>query len=262
VEQRLGTAARPARIAIIGAGPAGFYAAEALLRQPNLACTIDFFNRFPTPFGLVREGVAPDHQSIKAVTRIYDRIADDRRVRYFGNVTFGTGIRHEDLNLGIHTAIVCLLINNQAFGTSFDNWRVVLGIHRADLNGDRRKIGRERAHALGEITAAHKLRMLAGNKKDLAKSLPREMLRFGHNFIDGKRDTQDWIIPRETAILTIVDAFVGKIERCKEPHGPPKILQCERARSLRHCFEFLIGFWRNQILKALDQVRFPQSKAV
>ncbi|HEY3230694.1 MAG TPA: FAD-dependent oxidoreductase, partial [Roseiflexaceae bacterium] len=97
MEQRLGTAARPARIAIIGAGPAGFYAAEALLKQPNLACTIDFFNRFPTPFGLVREGVAPDHQSIKAVTRIYDRIAADRRVRYFGNVTFGTDIRHEDL---------------------------------------------------------------------------------------------------------------------------------------------------------------------
>jgi ferredoxin--NADP+ reductase len=97
VEQRLGTAARPARIAIIGAGPAGFYAAEALLKQPNLACTIDFFNRFPTPFGLVREGVAPDHQSIKAVTRIYDRIAADQRVCYFGNVTFGTDIRHEDL---------------------------------------------------------------------------------------------------------------------------------------------------------------------
>src|SRR6476659_212316 len=97
VAQALGTEARPARIAIIGAGPAGFYAAEALLKQPNLVCTIDFFNRFPTPFGLVREGVAPDHQSIKAVTRIYDRIAADPRVRYFGNVTFSTDVHHEDL---------------------------------------------------------------------------------------------------------------------------------------------------------------------
>jgi ferredoxin--NADP+ reductase len=99
VEQRLGTEARPLRIAIIGAGPAGFYTAEALLKQRDLVCTIDFFNRFPTPFGLVREGVAPDHQSIKAVTRIYDRIAADPRVRYFGNVTFSADLHHEDLKL-------------------------------------------------------------------------------------------------------------------------------------------------------------------
>jgi len=95
--QTIGTNQRPLRVAIVGAGPAGFYAADALLKQPNLVCTIDFFNRFPTPFGLVREGVAPDHQSIKSVTRIYDKIAADPRVRYFGNVTFGTDILHEDL---------------------------------------------------------------------------------------------------------------------------------------------------------------------
>jgi ferredoxin--NADP+ reductase len=97
VNQSLGTEARPLRVAIIGAGPAGFYAAEGLLKQKDLVCSIDFFNRFPTPFGLVRDGVAPDHQSIKSVTRIYDRIASDPRVRYFGNVTFGTDIEHEDL---------------------------------------------------------------------------------------------------------------------------------------------------------------------
>src|SRR5580765_3667587 len=104
--------------------------------------------------------------------------------------------------------------------------------------------------------------MLACHKKDLAKSLPREMLPFGHYFIDGKCDAKDRIIPRETAILTIVDAFVGKIERCKQPHGSPKILQCERAGSLRHRFEFLIGFQSNQMLKTLDQFRFSQSKTV
>lgn len=93
----VGTEARPLRVAVIGAGPAGFYAAEALLKQKTLSCTIDIFNRFPTPFGLVREGVAPDHQSIKAVTRIYDRILEDPRVRYFGNVTFGVDIHHADL---------------------------------------------------------------------------------------------------------------------------------------------------------------------
>jgi ferredoxin--NADP+ reductase len=97
VAQSLGTEARPLRVGIIGAGPAGFYAAEALLKQPGLVVSVDFINRFPTPFGLVREGVAPDHQSIKAVTRIYDRIAADPRVRYFGNVTFGVDVTHDDL---------------------------------------------------------------------------------------------------------------------------------------------------------------------
>jgi ferredoxin--NADP+ reductase len=93
----LGSAARPLRVAIIGAGPAGFYAAEALLKQKDLVCTIDFFNRFPTPYGLVREGVAPDHQSIKAVTRVYDKLAANANVRYFGNVTFGRDLNHADL---------------------------------------------------------------------------------------------------------------------------------------------------------------------
>ncbi len=77
MDAQLGTEGRPVRVAIVGAGPAGFYAAEALLKQSNIVVLIDMFNRFPTPYGLVREGVAPDHQSIKSVTRIYDRIASD-----------------------------------------------------------------------------------------------------------------------------------------------------------------------------------------
>ena len=95
--EQLATQARPLRIAIIGAGPAGFYAAETLLKQHDLDLTIDIFNRFPTPFGLVRDGVAPDHQSIKAVVRIFDKILADPRVRFFGNVTYGVDIHHQDL---------------------------------------------------------------------------------------------------------------------------------------------------------------------
>jgi ferredoxin/flavodoxin---NADP+ reductase len=94
---QLAASDRPLRIAIIGAGPAGLYAAEALLKKPNIVLTIDIFNRFPAPFGLVRDGVAPDHQSIKAVVRIFDKILADPRVRFFGNVTYGVDIHHREL---------------------------------------------------------------------------------------------------------------------------------------------------------------------
>jgi ferredoxin--NADP+ reductase len=95
--EQLATAARPLRIAIIGAGPAGFYAAETLLKKRDLVLTIDIFNRFPTPFGLVRDGVAPDHQSIKAVIRVFDKVLADSRVRFFGNVTYGVDLHHKEL---------------------------------------------------------------------------------------------------------------------------------------------------------------------
>jgi ferredoxin/flavodoxin---NADP+ reductase len=95
--ERLGTTARPLRIAIIGAGPAGLYAADALLNKQDIVLTIDVFNRFPAPFGLVRDGVAPDHQSIKAVVRVLGKALADPRVRFFGNVTYGVDLHHKDL---------------------------------------------------------------------------------------------------------------------------------------------------------------------
>ncbi len=94
----------PLRVAIIGAGPSGFYAAEHLQKQP-LEVDIDMFDRLPTPFGLVRGGVAPDHQKIKSVTRIYDRIAGHPRFRFFGNVEFGRDLSIGDL-LGHYPAVI------------------------------------------------------------------------------------------------------------------------------------------------------------
>ncbi len=92
-----GSAERPLRVAIIGAGPSAFYAAGSLLKEPNLTVSIDIFERLIAPHGLVRYGVAPDHQNIKAVSKIYDRTVAEPNVRYFGNVEFGRDIILEDL---------------------------------------------------------------------------------------------------------------------------------------------------------------------
>ncbi len=92
-----GTPDRPLCIAIIGAGPSGFYAAEALLKAPGLAVRVDLYDRLPTPFGLVRGGVAPDHQKIKSVVMVYEKVAMDPRVRFFGQVRLGRELTIEDL---------------------------------------------------------------------------------------------------------------------------------------------------------------------
>ncbi|MCZ7547185.1 MAG: FAD-dependent oxidoreductase [Anaerolineae bacterium] len=101
----MGTEADPLRVAIIGSGPSGFYAAEQLQKQEDLVIQIDMFERLPTPFGLVRGGVAPDHPKIKSVTRIYDRIASQPNFRFYGNVTFGVDITHADLSAHYHQII-------------------------------------------------------------------------------------------------------------------------------------------------------------
>lgn len=92
----LGTPDFPARIAIVGSGPGGFYAAEHLLK-PEHPCLIDMFDRLPTPFGLVRGGVAPDHAKIRNVTKVYEKIASREGFRFFGNVTIGRDVTVEEL---------------------------------------------------------------------------------------------------------------------------------------------------------------------
>ena len=93
---KLGTAERPLRVAIVGSGPSGFYAAEALVKSGR-EVQVDFFEALPCPFGLVRYGVAPDHQKIKSVTRVFDRIAARPNVGFLGNVTIGVDMGVEEL---------------------------------------------------------------------------------------------------------------------------------------------------------------------
>jgi ferredoxin--NADP+ reductase len=93
----------PLSVAIVGSGPSGFYAAEALLKQGEVA--IDLIERLPTPFGLVRGGVAPDHQSTKQVVRAFERTAQDKAVAYFGNVEIGRDLSMAELR-GLYDAVV------------------------------------------------------------------------------------------------------------------------------------------------------------
>ncbi len=92
-------------VAIIGAGPAAFYAAEALLRDGPAGIRVDMFDRLPTPFGLVRHGVAPDHQKIKTVTKAFSRVAEDPRFRFFGNVEFGRDLSLDDIRAHYHQVL-------------------------------------------------------------------------------------------------------------------------------------------------------------
>lgn len=101
----LGTAERPLRVALIGAGPAGFYVAEHLLRRPDLVAEVDLFDRLPTPYGLVRAGVAPDHQKIKAVTGAFDKVAAHPRFRFFGGVELGKDVSPGDLRRHYHQIV-------------------------------------------------------------------------------------------------------------------------------------------------------------
>lgn len=84
-------------IAIVGSGPAGYYTAEAAVKQWGEDARVDIFDKLPVPFGLIRTGVAPDHQSIKAVARRYEKTAIGDTVRFAGNVEIGRDIAIEEL---------------------------------------------------------------------------------------------------------------------------------------------------------------------
>jgi ferredoxin--NADP+ reductase len=112
----------PSRVAVVGAGPAGFYTAEHLLKE---GFEVDLIDALPTPFGLVRAGVAPDHPKIKSVTRMYEKTAAREGFRFFGGVELGSDIERDDLLERYHAVVY-------AVGTADDNR---LGIEGEDRPG-------------------------------------------------------------------------------------------------------------------------------
>src|SRR5947207_7364677 len=110
------------RAAVVGAGPAGFYTADQLLGE---GFEVDLYDVLPTPFGLERAGVAPDHPKIKSVTRVYEKTAARQGFRFFGGVELGRHVSREDLLERYHAVLY-------AIGTSADNR---LGTPGEDLAG-------------------------------------------------------------------------------------------------------------------------------
>jgi len=120
-----GTPEHPLRVAVVGSGPSGFYAAGHVLKVSELTAQVDMYDRLPTPFGLVRAGVAPDHPKIKSVIRVYEKTAASPAFRFFGNVTVGEDVSHAELRERYHAVIY-------AVGAQTDR---ALGIPGEDLPG-------------------------------------------------------------------------------------------------------------------------------
>ena len=111
--------------AIVGSGPAGFYTAEALAKAYGGEARIDIIDRYPVPYGLIRFGVAPDHQSLKAVSKRYDQVAEGGTVQFLGNVAVGAHVSIDELR-GLYDAVIL------AIGAPHDR---KLGIPGEDLPG-------------------------------------------------------------------------------------------------------------------------------
>ena len=121
----IGTAQNPLRVAIIGSGPAGFYTVSNFLKNKELVVEFDMYDRLPTPFGLVRAGVAPDHQKDKSVQKAYDKSAQLPNFRFFGNVEYGSDVTLDDLRKHYHQVMF-------STGAPFDR---NLGVPGEDLDG-------------------------------------------------------------------------------------------------------------------------------
>ena len=121
----LGTSQRALRVAIVGSGPSGFYAAEALFHHEELHVEVGMFERLPAPFGLVRYGVAPDHAKIKNVIKVYEKTMEREGFHYFGNVEIGKDITVHQLRKYYDAVIF-------AYGAETDR---TLNIEGIDLPG-------------------------------------------------------------------------------------------------------------------------------
>ena len=97
----------PLKVAVIGAGPSGFYVAEQVFKQSD-SVQVHMFERLPCPYGLLRYGVAPDHQKIKSLQKSFDKVASHDHFKFFGNIHVGKNISFEELSASYHVIILAI----------------------------------------------------------------------------------------------------------------------------------------------------------
>jgi NADPH-dependent glutamate synthase beta subunit-like oxidoreductase len=211
-------------IVIVGSGPSGFYAADALLRKLP-GCRIDIIDRLPTPYGLVRGGVAPDHQSTKAVQRVFERTATRPNVRFLGHVEVGCDVSYGELRESYDAVVI-------AIGCPVDR---KLGVPGEDLRGvygswsfvgwynghpDHRDLEPDLAgQAVGVIgngnVAIDCVRVLAKTPAEMAKS---DLCRHAAETIARASVEQLYLIgrrgPVQAGFTPIELAELGQLERC------------------------------------------------
>lgn len=275
-----GSPDNPLRVAIVGSGPSGFYATEALIKS-ELTVTIDMLERLPAPYGLVRNGVAPDHQKLKQAIQLYDKIAGAEQFCFFGNVTVGRDITVEELKQTHHAIIfTCGAEADRKLGipgedlagsytaTEFVGWynghpdyrnrefdlshEVAVIIGQGNVAAD---VARILAKTVDELKhtdiAQHALDVLAESKiREIhvvgrrgpaqAKFTPKELREFGE-----LADCDPLVNPDD---LVLNDASQAELED-KSNVGNLKVYQLFRefserpssGKSRRCCFRFLLG---------------------
>ena len=122
----------PIRIAVIGSGPSGFYISQQLVKHPRVV--VDMYEKFPVPFGLVRFGVAPDHQSVKNVINSFTNTALNKKVSFMGNVAIGTDISLQDIRNQYNAVILC-------YGAAQDKTLNIEGENLPNVISARRFVG-------------------------------------------------------------------------------------------------------------------------
>jgi ferredoxin/flavodoxin---NADP+ reductase len=204
------------RVAIVGAGPAGFYTVQHLLQECGHAVQIDMFDRLPTPFGLVRTGVAPDHPKIKAVTKLYDKLASQPEFRFFGNIEYGRDITLDDLRA--HYDQIVFSIGAQADRRLGIPGEHLIGVHSARefvawYNGNP-----DHAHDTFELDAAAAMVIGVGN---VAADVARILCRVHDKLAE--TDIADYALAalNESRVRTVY--VVGRRGPVQAKFSPPEI---------------------------------------
>jgi hypothetical protein len=127
-------------------------------------------------------------------------------------VALGTGSVH----VGVDSAVVSLLIDDEAFRAGVGDWSIFVGFHGPNFEGDAWDFVVESADAIGYVVGGDEFGMFAGDEKDVAKAVGEKFAGFFEDFVDGKRDAEDGVVTGKAAIFAVVDAFVGEVERREE----------------------------------------------